>query len=129
MTTIRSITETSIAVDAKYQNYDGYKVETDEGVFFIVIENDSQCCENWGYLSSNDELHEFEGSELYSVNIVDTKLETVEDVCSYEGDCMFVNLETSGGTLQLVCYNEHNGYYGHHAMLLAGEKEIHSEYL
>jgi hypothetical protein len=30
-----------------------------------------------------------------------------------ETSTIFVNIETSRGTLQFIAYNRHNGYYGH----------------
>lgn len=48
----------------------------------------------------------------------------------YEGEAMFINFETSKGTLQFTLYNSHNGYYGHTAKVISkrpGNTEIIKE--
>ena len=67
-------------------------------------------------------MNEFIGAELLDIKVVDTALnvESVKKELPYGhdgGDTMFVNLETDKGTLQLAVYNDHNGYYGHSAIL------------
>lgn len=96
--------------------YDGYKITTDAQEIFILVSNGQSCCEQYGYVSSEDELQSFVGSELSDVKVVDTAInEKMLEVGGnlYEGDIMFVNLETNKGTLQFAVYNSHNGYYGH----------------
>lgn len=98
--------------------YDGYEVVTNKQKISLVIDNDQSCCEQWGYFWCNDNTEEFVGSVLSDVKVVDTALneQKYKDNSEggvYEGCVMFVNLETSKGTLQFVAYNEHNGYYGH----------------
>lgn len=102
-------------VEDSIKGYDGYEVVTDKQTISLVIDNYQSCCEQWGYFWCNDPT-EFIGSELTDIKIVDTALNPQvyeENSPVYEGDVMFVNLETSVGTLQFVAYNEHNGYYGH----------------
>lgn len=84
--------------------------------------NGQCCCENWGYLSSEDDFGSFIGSELKNVYVTDTKLGTIvsnmkEDLDA--GSAMFINVETTKGLLQFVAYNEHNGYYGHDVLLIS----------
>lgn len=88
----------------------------------FVINNGQDCCENWGYLSSEDDFGSFIGSELKNVYVTDTKLGTIvsnmkEDLDA--GSAMFINVETTKGLLQFVAYNEHNGYYGHEVKLVS----------
>ena len=100
--------------------YDGYEIVTNEKTISLLIENHQDCCELWGYFWCNDNPEEFIGSELIDIKVVDDALNQQlfdETVTLYEGNVMFVNLETSFGTLQFVAYNEHNGYYGHTAMV------------
>jgi hypothetical protein len=104
--------------------YDGYEVATNKQKILLVIANFSKCCEQWGYFWCNDNTEEFVGSVLSDVKVVDTALneQTYKDNSEggvYEGCVMFVNLETSKGTLQFVAYNDHNGYYGHTAKVIA----------
>ena len=122
--------EESTMPTSKYASQDGYIINTDSGnTIWIGIYNGQCCCENWGYMTSEDNLEEFIGAEVYSVNRVDTAL-NVETVLDTDyGDTMFVNLETSKGTLQFVMYNEHNGYYGHEASVIINGTTILSEVL
>jgi len=64
---------------------------------------------------SNDDLNDFIGAALSSVEIVNEALNSklLED--DYEGSTMFVNINTNKGLLQFVAYNNHNGYYSHEA--------------
>lgn len=84
--------------------------------------NGQNCCENWGYLSSEDDFGSFIGSELKNVYVTDTELGIIasnmkEDLDA--GSAMFINVETTNGLLQFVAYNEHNGYYGHEVKLVS----------
>jgi len=108
-------------------NYEGYVITTEDEVIKVAISSDQCCCEDWGYLSSEDDLSEFIGAELLRVNTTDTSLlkKEIDVDC---GDIMFVNLETSAGLLQFAVYNSHNGYYGHSAVLITKEG-VHSETL
>lgn len=57
----------------RYGDYDGYFVETTTDNYYILINNGQSCCENWGYMDTNDNFAEFIGSELLNVSVVDTK--------------------------------------------------------
>lgn len=93
---------------------EGYKVTTSEQEVLLLIDNAQSCCEDWGYLMSEDEPQRFVGSTLLGIEITETD-RTGKDLVEnmYEGDVLFVDLKTSMGTLQFVAYNYHNGYYGH----------------
>lgn len=129
MEKILRVEETSFKKNGKdYSTYDGYQIITDQQTIKVGISNGQSCCEEYGYLTTNDDIKDFEGAELLSVAIVDTalnnkKIEELEYLG--EGGAMFVNLETSNGILQLVAYNCHNGYYGHDAVLLS--KQLNHE--
>lgn len=75
-------------------------------------------------MSSDDDFSEYIGSELLCVDVVDKALNKKTDIDIYEGGIIFLNLETSNGTLQFAVYNEHNGYYGHNAKVTCGDKVI-----
>ena len=111
-----------------YNRYDGYKIVTTEQTIFFGISNVQDCCENWGYLTSEDDLTEMIGAQLLDIYVTDTALGLVEDVEIYEGDIMFIDIVTDHGTFQLAAYNEHNGYYGHNAVLMSKQLNL-DEYL
>lgn len=101
-------------------NYDGYLIKTDAQEISILISNEQSCCESWGYAVSEDDLGSFIGSDLLDVKLINKGLN--EKMLRHgesldEGSIMFVNLETSKGTLQFAVYNGHNGYYGHDAIV------------
>ena len=113
-----------------YSNYDGYIVKTEKQEIKLGIYNSQCCCEQWGYFMSNDDFSNFIGSNLISVEITDTCLNNsvLEKEEINEGECMFVNINTSKGLLQFVAYNSHNGYYGHDAIVIS-EQLNHTEML
>lgn len=114
MEIIKNITEVSdVYFDNKWNTYDGYCIETDSRQLYFVINNGQDCCENWGYLSSEDDFGSFIGSELKNVYVTDSELGTIvsnmkEDLDA--GSAMFINVETTNGLLQFVAYNEQLGY-------------------
>ena len=107
-------------VTIKYYSITGEK-EIKEKILKIT-KNGQCCCENWGYLSSEDDFGSFIGSELKNVYVTDSELGTIvsnmkEDLDA--GSAMFINVETTRGLLQFAAYNEHNGYYGHDVRLVS----------
>lgn len=109
------------ATDYSRGGYEGLVVELDDGTSVKVgISEYQQCCESYGHVTSEDDFSDFIGAELHDVTGVDKKLESV--VLPYQSctDIMFVNFTTSKGVLQFVAYNDHNGYYGHDAVLIVG---------
>ena len=120
MEKILSITDTTWT-DGRDHEYEGYVIKTTEQEIKVGIDNYSSCCEQWGYLTSEDSLDDFIGAELLTVNLVDKALnvKVLDATSSDDIDIMFVNFETSKGTFQLVVYNIHNGYYGHEAVVIS----------
>lgn len=99
-----------------YRKYDGFIIKTDKQEIKIGIENSQSCCEDWGYLISEDDVNKFIGSNLISITQTNEMLKTIEIEALEYIDCggtVFINFETSKGTLQFAAYNAHNGYYGH----------------
>jgi hypothetical protein len=120
--TILNIQEVSDRKVGRWQTYDGYTVTTDRQVIALLISNRQSCCEHWGYFMSEDDTDEFVGAALLDLKISDTalnpqKMEANDVGDVYDGDVMFVTLETDRGPLQFVAYNQHNGYYGHTALV------------
>lgn len=109
----------------------GFQVVTNEQTITLAIDDESSCCESWGYFLTEDDTEKFVGAELRGVSITDTNrshrtfigyneegypgwdADGNEDLDA--GDVMFVDIETDRGVLQFVAYNAHNGYYGHEA--------------
>ncbi len=111
--------------------YEGFEIITDEQDILIGIGDEQDCCENAGYLISDDDYKRFEGAELLDIAVVDTglKVYNVDDYLTIptnpdesedeEDNVMFVNINTSTGLFQIVAYNQHNGYYGHEAVVIS----------
>lgn len=122
--------------DYNWGGYDGYKIKTEQDEYLFLINNDQNCCEDWGYLSTPDELSDYIGADLLSVKRVTVndcaEKQNLKDMMKQEYDpanTMFVNVETSNGLLQFMAYNQHNGYYGHDVMLLRNGEVIEKDYL
>ncbi len=114
-----------------YKNvFSGYRITTTNDTITVAIDNRTQCCEDWGYLSSEDELRRFLYTELRSIHITDTALKSYD--LPEEGDgrylnTMFVTFETDYGPFQLIAYNEHNGYYGHDVIVVSDSKRVEAK--
>lgn len=127
------IEEVTFKLEADGQEFDGYQVITDKQTIKLGISNYQSCCESWGYFMSEDDLKEFEGAELKEITLTDVALKTEifksKDIdLELEGDLMFVNFSTDKGVLQFTAYNQHNGYYGHSAIVIS-EQLNHEEVL
>lgn len=128
ITEIKEITDYS-----DWSGMDGFEVVTTKQSIKLLIDNGQSCCERWGYFWCNDSPSDFIGATVRSVSLTDLELNEAKmkenDVASlYEGGIMFVNIDTDRGVLQFVAYNEHNGYYGHEAVVSCTQLK-HSEYL
>lgn len=128
MEKILRIEESTFENENRGVTFVGYQVITDQQTIKVGISDGQSCCEDYGYLITNDEIEDFIGANLLSISIVDTalnnkkleKLEQLEKLVSVETvGTMFVNFETSKGLLQLVAYNAHTGDYGHYAVLVS----------
>lgn len=95
----------------------GYEIHTDEQVITCLISNYGNCCEDWGFITTEDLLSDYVGAELLSINLIDTDYKThplaKDFIDAYEIAFCFIDVVTSKGTLQFAIYNQHNGYYGH----------------
>jgi hypothetical protein len=104
--------------------YEGYLITTDRQRILLGISAEQSCCEQSGYLMTNDNLKEFEGADLLAIKHTDNALKTIQIPCDMvellndrDTSTMFITLETDRGTLQFVAYNNHNGYYSHTALV------------
>jgi len=118
-TTIKILNHTSRA--------SGYIVNVGDYFVKMLIEDESQCCENWGYICSEDNIDEFIGAELLNINFTDGEYntKTLEEFrklgfninSGEQAFGVFITFETSKGQLQFTLYNDHNGYYGHNVLI------------
>lgn len=111
-----------------YADMDGYKVKTENHTFVVLIDNGQSCCENWGYMTSEDDFTYYIGAELLEVNVSDTALNQkilteINNNWIDSNQIQFVDFKTNKGVFQLAVYNSHNGYYGH-GILVAKDNEI-----
>lgn len=105
--------------------HSGYKVYTTQQSITLCIKGGQRCCERFGYFWCNENPDEFIGANLLSVRVTDDALsegvlkenDLDRSTKYFQGRVMFINLETDRGTLQFVAYNEHNGFYGHEALV------------
>lgn len=119
---------------------EGYQIITNKQEILLLISAEQNCCEDWGYFMTEDNLNNFINSQLIEIYLTDTVLNTntvlnnkkwleldTNDIF-FAGRIMFVNIATSKGLLQFVAYNDHNGYYGHDAIIIS-EQLRHRETL
>lgn len=109
----------------KKNHYDGFEIKTEEQSILLLIDSYSQCCERFGILTSEDNLDDFIGSNLFNVTITDKalKTKTVDMLKEFDNNCfntVFINFDTNKGTLQFVAYNgSGSGFYGHDVILVS----------
>lgn len=118
-------------IDIENSYFEGYIIESDDYIIHILISNDTQCCENYGYIVSEDNINDFIGTELIKISKIDStcnaKDNNLDELDLDSGEAMFINLETSKGLLQFAVYNSHNGYYGHNAFILVYNNSFNEE--
>ena len=132
MNTIKSIKEVNdFKLEGHTYLYGGFFIETNNETIKIGIVNSQSCCEEWGYLSSDDDFEKFVGANIRKIEITDKSLikkELFPYAYNSQYQSMFIDIVTSRGTIQFACYNYHNGYYGHDAVLISNELK-HTECL
>lgn len=128
---IEEFDDLNLVKDGWGSNYEGYKIITKEKEFVIAVDNDQSCCEDWGSITSADNLQDFIGANILDFRCIDnadyneielTKNHAGEYVDVY--DCAFIDFETDKGKLQFAVYNHHNGYYGHDIVIQQNDINI-----
>lgn len=107
----------------------GYEIHTDQQVISFLIDNSAGCCENWGYITTEDTLSDFVGAVLLDIKLIDMDFEShplTKGMYSTEMSYCFIDVITSKGVLQFVLYNQHNGYYGHTATITSKQLVHHT---
>lgn len=118
-----------------YHKYSGFVIKTEKRTIQILIDSSQQCCEEWGYISTPDDINEFIGAKLngwkdsdcYSDkdqdnlvrNTVSKRFNVFDDCCG-----QFITLFTSKGEITFTVYNCHNGYYSHGAFIQVDEEIV-----
>jgi hypothetical protein len=118
---------TGYTPDGGWATYSGYQIETSKQVIYLLIYDQQECCENWGYLITEDDPAAFVGANLRTIKVTDINRLKVElDALEWldDGGVLFVDIETSRGVLQFVAYNAHNGYYGHVVRIVSGQLNL-----
>lgn len=117
---------------SSYGCKEGFCVKTTKQEVLLLIDSYQSCCESFGYfmVDESDDITRFIGAALLDIRLTDDFLKPVdmEINTSYGGGIMFVDLVTDRGVLQFIAYNEHNGYYGHSAVVKSTQLET-EEYL
>lgn len=119
---IIKIEPTFFQIQKGNNEFKGYKITTNNQTIQFGISAEQFCCENHGYFSSEDNLNEFIGAELLDIQLTDTALNTKKlkkQGLSNQVQLMFVSFRTNKGVFQLTVYNDHNGYYGHDAVIIS----------
>ncbi len=71
-----------------------------------IWDGEQQCCE-LRYMSTSDKLKDIIGQKLIGVELKSGETIESENVT----ESMFLNIFTNKDVLEIVTYNEHNGYY------------------
>lgn len=110
--------------------YSGYRIKTEKDELLLLIFDNQNCCEQWGYACSDENFDDYIGAdfikyeEVYSEDL-GSKVDLYGDV---SGMC-FLNIYTSRGKLDFAVYNAHNGHYGHTALLKVNGEIVNKENL
>lgn len=106
----------SINMDYSDKDYDGVLIKTNRQEIKLLISSGQNCCENWGYLTTQDKPTDFVGAEVLEITMTDAGLKTkLLEELEADTECAmtFCTIKTSVGDLQFTAYNSHNGYYSH----------------
>lgn len=91
-------------------NDDRLKILFKDETGIIVYDAGQSCCEHrYMHCEDSGDFDYHEGALLRHIEVV--KGSDVYDGFGYH-ETEFCNILTSKGVIQLVCHNEHNGYYG-----------------
>jgi hypothetical protein len=92
--------------DILFEN-DSLNLFFEEGIGIRIYDDGQSCCER-RYMTTDDDLKYFIGSDLKAVEIGDGPTTKDEDG---EHEIQFLKVITSRGVFTIATHNEHNGYY------------------
>lgn len=102
---------------------EGYLIKTTNNEYCVLISNERNCCEEWAFMASEDDLEYYIGAELLEVTLTDIALnQKILKKLPLDWEYMvkeiqFVEFKTNKGIFQLAVYNGHNGHYGHEIVI------------
>ena len=91
------------------EEYGYLHLEFEDGCHIVLKDDGRACCES-RWVSCDDDPRDLVGHELVGIEERDGGEENVLNGDVHER--MLVDVCTDVGRIQLVTYNEHNGYYG-----------------
>lgn len=77
----------------------------------LVIKDDGQSCCEHRFMSTDDDLDYYVGSQFINIEITGGECDN-EDEYGGCDETQFLDITTSKGVFQMVNHNSHNGYYG-----------------
>lgn len=89
-----------------------------DGSKMVVRDRGQSCCEH-RYMTCDDDLSKYIGDVLLGMDILDGPYEEGEYGDVHE--VQFLHVRTDRGVITAETHNEHNGYYGGFALVLARE--------
>lgn len=115
--------------------FDGWVIKTTGKEIKVLVDNDASCCESWGMVTCEEDIQQYIGADVIEVSVTDMEEitrtiynggQSIDNPQGFVdgGDMIFVTLHTSVGSCQFGVYNEHNGYYGHTAVVFVGEEKV-----
>lgn len=84
-------------------------LEFEDGTGLMIWDNGQSCCEA-RYMTTDDDLPYYVGSEFRGAEVRDA--ESREDEYGDVHELQFLLIHTGLGTFTIETHNEHNGYYG-----------------
>lgn len=114
---IERVYDVHVMMPTREKTCDGWRITTTRDVIELLIENETSCCESWGYATAEDDPGVFIGAGVVRIDVTNSHWGTVS-WCPNPGDydifeAMFVTIVTDRGPFQIAAYNGHNGYYEH----------------
>lgn len=112
-------------INSESLDVDGWEITTNKQIIIVGISSGKSCCENYGTMSTLDNVNDFIGETLIDICLTKKDLTSLSlDNCCDDDDSMFVTFKTSNGPFQFVLYNSHNGYYGHSVIVRSSQLKL-----
>ena len=92
---------------------DALHFEFDDGSKMKFVDEGQSCCES-RYMLTDDDLAGYVGAKFLGADIKDAPNMEYE---YGEHEVQFLEVQTDRGVFTMASHNEHNGYYGHEAVV------------